>query len=338
MTINPNSGQLIAIKHPPSPLMIIAGAGTGKTFTLQNRITYFIEKRKIKPENILAITYTEKASYELKNRIIKNVGKSAEKMTVSTFHSFCLKILRDYSDEKFPDLFEHSEAVHLLLSRFDELKPFQSDLFALNPQKAILNSILPFYSRMKDELIDIKTLSIDDLLKKKVLNLELGNQLKDLKRIYPKLQKWKKDLRVIDYGDMISLAYELIISNKSALDSIRNQYKHIIIDEFQDNNYALNTIISLIVDAQNSITVVGDDDQVIYSFRGANSYNIQNFKNKYKSDPEFKIISLEQNYRSNQPILDVANSTIKKNNDRIKKFSFPKKRKKAIFQFSSLEI
>ena len=97
MTINPNSGQLIAIKHPPSPLMIIAGAGTGKTFTLQNRITYFIKKRKIKPENILAITYTEKASYELKRRIIKNVGKSAEKMTVSTFHSFCLKILRDYS-------------------------------------------------------------------------------------------------------------------------------------------------------------------------------------------------------------------------------------------------
>ena len=89
----------------------------------------------------------------------------------------------------------------------------------------------------------------------------MGNQLKDLKRIYPILQKWKKDLGVIDYGDMISLAYELIISNKSALDSIRNQYKHIIIDEFQDNNYALNTIISLIVDAQNSITVVGDDDQ-----------------------------------------------------------------------------
>ena len=152
----------------------------------------------------------------------------------------------------------------------------------------------------------------------------MENQIKDLKRIYPKLQKWKKDLGVIDYGDMISLAYKLIISNKSALDSIRNQYKHIIIDEFQDNNYALNTIISLIVDAQNSITVVGDDDQVIYSFRGANSYNIQSFKNKYKSDPEFKIISLEQNYRSSQPILDVANSTIK-NNDRINKVLFSKK-------------
>ena len=167
-----------------------------------------------------------------------------------------------------PDLFEHSEAVHLLLSRFDELKPFQSDLFALNPQKAILDSILPFYSRIKDELIDIETLSIDDLVKKEVVSLELGNQLKDLKRIYPILQKWKKDLGVIDYGDMISLAYELIISNKSVLDSIKNQYKHIIIDEFQDNNYALNTIIALIVDARNSITVVGDDDHDLQLSRG----------------------------------------------------------------------
>jgi DNA helicase II / ATP-dependent DNA helicase PcrA len=318
----PTKNQELAITHSLSPLMIIAGAGTGKTFTLERRILYLINHHKVNPNNILAITYTEKAARELKQRIIDKTGEKASKMTVNTFHSYCYKILKDFSNEQLPSLIEQSESIHMLLSKFDELQPFHSDLYALNPQKAILESFIPLFDRIKDELINLDLISIEELQSDDLISNEIICQLKDIKRIYPLFQNWKKKLNVIDYGDMIYLAYQLLKSNKSILKEVQNQFRHIIVDEFQDNNFALNTIITMISGKRQSITVVGDDDQVIYSFRGANSYNISNFKSNYKHNPNFKAISLEENFRSNQPILDLANYTIKKNNDRIDKVLF----------------
>ena len=315
----PNKSQNAAIRHQPSPLMILAGAGTGKTFTLQNRIVHLINYYEVKPKHILAITYTEKAAKELKGRIINQIGSRAQTMTVSTFHSFCFKILKEFGNDTLPQLLEESEAIHLILEKFDSLGPFQSDEFPLNPKRAINDSFIPFFNRIKDELIDLENISIPKPHLDGPITNEIANQLYDLKRIYPVFQSWKKKLNVIDYGDMVLLAFDLLSKNEEALAAVQNHFRHIIIDEFQDNNFALNEIVTLITGKRKFITVVGDDDQVIYSFRGASSYNIHSFKQNYESHEDYRCISLEDNYRSSQAILDLANESIIHNDNRIEK-------------------
>ena len=316
--ITPNLQQISAIEHPPGPLMILAGAGTGKTFTLENRIVYLIQHYKVDPNHILAITYTEKAARELKSRIVGAIGPSAHSLTVNTFHSFCFKLLKEFGEGHLPQLFDESEAIHMLLERFDEFE-FESDEFPLNPQLAVTESFIPFFNRLRDELIDPSKMVVPEPTENGPLTPEIANQLKDLQGIYPFFKSWKKQLNVIDYGDMIESAFRLLQSNKRILKKVQNQYRHLIVDEFQDNNFALNEIIGLIAGNRQSITVVGDDDQVIYSFRGANSYNIQAFKDRYKSHPGYRSVALEKNFRSTQPILDIANESIQHNVDRMKK-------------------
>lgn len=317
-TPTPNFKQLSAITHPPGPLMILAGAGTGKTFTLENRIVYLIEHYKVNPNHILTITYTEKAARELKTRIVNRVGSYAHTMTVNTFHSFCFSILKEFGDGSLPQLFDESEAIHMLLERFDELQ-FESDEFPLDPQRAVTESLIPFFNRMRDELIDPGKMDIPEIDEDGLMTAEIANQLRDIKNIYPQFQDWKKRINVVDYGDMILSAYELLKSDPLVLKKVQDQFRHIIVDEFQDNNYALNEIIALVAGDRKFITVVGDDDQVIYSFRGANSYNIQAFQDRYGHHPEFSHVSLEENFRSTQPILDIANESIKNNVDRMEK-------------------
>ena len=316
--ISPNSKQRSAIEHPPAPLMILAGAGTGKTFTLENRIVYLIKEYKVDPKHLLAITYTEKAAKELKNRVIEKVGAKAHSMTVNTFHAFCYKLLRD-NDFSSKQLLDESEAVHMFLTRFDELKPFESTEFPLDPQRAITESFMPFFNRMRDELIDPEKVKVSQLKDDDTLTNETRQQLSDLKRIYPLFQSWKEELNVVDYGDMILSAYQMISTNKSILKNIQDNYRHIVIDEFQDNNFALNEIVNLIAGKRKYVTAVGDDDQVIYSFRGANNFNIQAFRERYGDHEKYQSIALETNYRSNQAILDLANESIKNNPERVEK-------------------
>ena len=316
-----NPKQLQAIKHPLAPLMIIAGAGTGKTFTLENRIVYMIQKYNVDPKNILTITYTEKAANELKTRLLKKVGQKAHPMFVGTFHSFCYKLMKDFFTDTATAsvLIDESESVHMLLERYDEFYPLLSDEFSLNPKAAVIESFIPFFNRIRDELIDIKTINYKNLEKFYEDNPELLFQLKDLLRIYPIFQKWKKENNLIDYNDMIKDAYNCLKRDTAVLKKVRKKFNHIIIDEFQDNNYALNEIARLISGENESITVVGDDDQVIYSFRGANAFNISTFEKTYKSNNQYKTITLETNYRSSQPILDLANHSIKNNKERKEK-------------------
>ena len=191
----PNKSQNAAIHHKPSPLMILAGAGTGKTFTLQNRIIHLINCYEVKPKHILAITYTEKAAKELKGRIINQIGSRAQTITVSTFHSFCFKILKEFGNDTLPQLLEESEAIHIFLENFDSLGPFESNEYPLNPKRAINDSFIPFFSRVKDELIDIENMSIPTPNEDGSITNEIVNQLKDLKQIYPIFQSWKKKIK-----------------------------------------------------------------------------------------------------------------------------------------------
>ena len=316
--ISPNEKQRSAIQHPPSPLMIIAGAGTGKTFTIENRITYLIQHFKVDPQHILAITYTEKAAKELQNRIVERIGSSGHTMTVSTFHSLCFKILQDFHNKNI-NLLEESEAIHLFIQKFDELEPFQSDEFPLDPHRAITESFIPFFNRMRDELIEPEFLPVPQHSTDNPITKEISNQLSDLKRIFPIFQSWKKNINVIDYGDMILSAYNILHTDKLILKKVQNQYRHIIVDEFQDNNFALNEIVSMISGKRKYVTVVGDDDQVIYSFRGASSYNIKAFQDRYGSHKNYISISLKDNYRSSQAILNLANDSISNNSERVDK-------------------
>ncbi|MCJ7801374.1 MAG: ATP-dependent helicase, partial [Candidatus Marinimicrobia bacterium] len=270
-----------------------------------------IEHYKLNPENILTITYTERAAKELKTRIAKNIGDTAKAMTISTFHAFCYNIVKENqsSSNSAPILMEDGDAIYLFLRNFDELGPFESRLLVVDPVKSITKSFIPFINRLRDELIDprIKTNPIID---DELITEETIAQLNDLKRIYPLFKKWKNGQNLVDFGDMILKCYELLQSNETVLKKVQDQYKYIIIDEFQDNNYALNEVVGQIIGSNGQITVVGDEDQVVYSFRGASKYNVTAFRNKYKNIDNYTEIALEENFRSTQEILDVANNSI----------------------------
>ena len=225
------------------------------------------------------------------------IGQRAEKMTVSTFHAFCFNLVKEFKPSgATPILLEESEATFLLLNRFNELGPFKSREFHKDPIRAVTESFIPFFNRVRDELIKIneKSKNIESL------DPEKCSQLSDLKRLYPIFQKWKDDMNVVDYGDMILSAFELLNSNTEILQKVQAQYQHLIIDEFQDNNFALNEVIGLIANKKHQITVVGDEDQVIYSFRGASIHNIHLFRDRYNKHPNYLEIALEENFLSNQ--------------------------------------
>ena len=300
-----------AVSHSTSPLMIIAGAGTGKTFTLIQRVAYLINNYNVKPHNILLITYTERATQEMREKVVEELGSHGERIQIGTFHSICFNIVKEFGNTSYnPRILNQSEAVYLLLEAFDELGPFESSEFALDPEKAVINNFLPFFNRCADELIDPNT-QLNQEKSKEVLA-----QINDLKRIFIYFNQIKTKRNIVDYGDMILKAHHLLSSNNKILNICQNRFRHIIVDEFQDNNHALNEVVKLLSGKRQSVTVVGDDDQVIYSFRGASSYNIEVFNKMYGGNKKFSSIPLEINFRSHQQILNVANNIIKDNNER----------------------
>jgi len=333
----PDDAQQKAITHPPAPLMILAGAGTGKTFTLLHRIRHLISSNQIKPENVLLLTFTEKSTKEAKITIREIIGDKASSIFVGTFHSFCHSIIRRYGpEERINDvLWQESDILYFLINHFNEMDFIQSRVFSDNPVRAIRESFIPFFNRISDELLS------PDNLKIKLKEMEHSKewfeqnfpgihdtitrfddvdlQLQDLVNIYAYFQKEKAKINALDFGDMIIGCYEILNKNKSVLTKVRKENRHIFIDEYQDNNYALNKIVNLIAEKQPSITVVGDEDQCIYSFRGANYYNIPDFRNRYASHPNYAEIALVENRRSTQEILDLANATIEINLDRTPK-------------------
>lgn len=290
-----NEEQKEAVTYLNGPLLVLAGAGSGKTKVLTSRIAYLIEKG-ISPYNILAITFTNKAASEMKNRVIKLVGGEANSMQISTFHSFGLKLIRENNyllglDNNFAifDVEDSITAIKRVLRRLN------IDSTKYTP-KAFHNKI----SSLKNDLINSSNYS-------KYARDEFEQMVV---KVYDEYEKEKLNDNAVDFDDLLLLPIKLFRENKNILEKYQERFKYILIDEYQDTNEAQYVLTKLLANRYQNICVVGDSDQAIYGFRGANFKNILNFEKDYKL---CKTIILKKNYRSTKIILDAANSVIKNN-------------------------
>ena len=294
-----NDRQKEAVLYNEGPLLIIAGAGAGKTKTLTTKIAYLIEEGFAYPYNVLAITFTNKAAKEMKDRLYGLIGDLAKKVQVSTFHSFGLKLLRE-NYEKLG-----YEANFVIMDSDDSLtvvkkivKNLGNDLKIFNP-RAIRNKI----SSCKNEMMT------PDMYER----YAVSDYEKVMHKVYEKYEEKLKKNNSVDFDDLLLLPIKLFKENPSILQKYQELYQYILIDEYQDTNEAQYILSKLISAKSRKITCVGDDSQSIYSFRGANYKNILNFEKDYK---DAKTILLEENYRSTSTILDAANQVIKNNTQR----------------------
>ncbi|AUM97046.1 TPA: DNA helicase PcrA [Clostridium botulinum] len=295
-----NKEQYEAATTIDGPLLILAGAGSGKTRVLTHRIAYMIENLNIYPSKILAITFTNKAAGEMKERIKALVGDVVEGMWVSTFHSSCVRILRREIDKLGYDknftIYDTYDQKTLVKQCMEELNINDKEI----TDREIINTI----SNQKDNLISPKEF-------KKFSN---GNYRKDkIADAYILYQKKLKTNNALDFDDLIYKTVELFKTNKEALEFYQRKFKYIMVDEYQDTNKSQYELVKLLASVHRNICVVGDDDQCIYEWRGADISNILNFEKDYK---EAKVIKLEQNYRSKGNILNAANEVIKNNSQR----------------------
>jgi DNA helicase-2/ATP-dependent DNA helicase PcrA len=330
---NLNDEQLEAVKHKEGPLLIIAGAGTGKTSVITRKIAYIIAQKWAKPSEILALTFTDKAAGEMEERVDQLVPYGFVDTQISTFHAFGDRLLRDFAiDLGLPANFKILSATEQAIFMRENLYAFDLKYYRpiSNPLSHI-DELLKHFSRLKDELI-----SPDEYLgwaenqKSPARNAssvadaggETGNQNDaeeqeeqdkqlELAHAYQTYQDLMLQAGNLDYGDQIFLAYKLLKENKKILKDCQKRFKYILVDEFQDTNFAQYQIVRLLSDANKNVTVVGDDDQSIYRFRGASISNILSFKDDYLS---CKQIVLNKNYRSTQEILDASYKLIKHNN------------------------
>ncbi|MGN0316390.1 MAG: ATP-dependent helicase [Lachnospira sp.] len=292
-----NEPQKRAVKQIEGPLLIIAGAGSGKTRVLTNRIAYMIGECGISPTNILAITFTNKAAREMRERVNQTVGDFAGEVWVSTFHSTCVRILRRYIDRI-------GYSTNFTIYDTDDQKSLMKDICKkMNIDTKMLKecSILSVISKAKDELT-----SPDEM------ELNAGNDynMKRIAGIYREYQKALKLNNALDFDDLIYKTVELFEKDEEVLDYYQEKFQYICVDEYQDTNTSQFRLISMLAGKYGNLCVVGDDDQSIYKFRGANIGNILNFEHEF---PGAKVIKLEQNYRSTQTILNAANAVIKNN-------------------------
>jgi len=321
-----NKQQLEAVRHENGPLLIIAGAGTGKTTVISERVSYLILEKKINPSEILALTFTEKAALEMEERIDKKMPYGYTQMWISTFHSFCDRILRQEAIHVGlnPNYKLLTEAECILLIRTNLFK-FDLNYFRPlgNPNK-FLSGLIQHFSRLKDEDISPNEYLRWAQGQKATLRLRSGienkNQKDDkdeieknieLANAYEAYEELKTKEGVMDFSDLISNTLSLFRARKNILKNYQNQFKYILVDEFQDTNYVQNQLAQLLAGEKKNITVVGDDDQSIYRFRGSSISNIIQFKKHY---PKAKIITLTQNYRSTKEILDRSYDLIQNNN------------------------
>lgn len=294
-----NPAQNEAVTHGNGPLLVVAGAGSGKTRVLTSRIAHLINEKGISPFEILAITFTNKAAEEMRHRVVELVGSVAHKMWVSTFHSACVRILRQSSDEigfspNFT-IYDQGDAARLM---GHVIKDLNFDLKRF-PPRALLSKI----SSLKNEGINPNDYldSTENPYDQKVSEIFVEYQLR-LKRA-----------SAMDFDDLLLNTVIIFRKNKSILEQWQNRFKHVLVDEYQDTNLIQNELVSLLAADHRNICVVGDSDQSIYQFRGADVRNILNFEKVF---PDATVIVLDQNYRSTQTILDAANEVISRNSGR----------------------
>ena len=291
-----NDRQKEAVLYNEGPLLIIAGAGAGKTKTLTTKIAFLIEEKNVDPRNILAITFTNKAAKEMKDRLFLQIGSLSKELQVSTFHSFGLKLLREnFEILGYDRNFVIMDSDDSLTVVKKILKDMNYDPKIYNP-KAIRNKI----SSCKNEMMSPEVYD----------RYAVSDYEKVIKEVYEKYQIKLQRNNSVDFDDLLLLPIELFKKNPEILDRYQDLYQYILIDEYQDTNEAQYILTKLLSAKNRKITCVGDDSQSIYSFRGANYKNILNFEKDYK---DAKTILLEQNYRSTSNILDAANQVIKNN-------------------------
>lgn len=298
-----NKEQQEAVLHTEGPLLILAGAGSGKTRVLTYRIAHLIEECEVNPWNILAITFTNKAAGEMRERVDRIVGYGSESVWVSTFHSACVRILRRYIDRLGYDqrftIYDTEDQKTVLK---DVCRRLQIDT-KMYKERMLLGAI----SHAKDEYIspaEFQTAAKGDFRQEKVAE------------VYLEYQKELKKNNALDFDDLIVKTVELFQSCPDVLEYYQDRFRYIMVDEYQDTNTAQFKLVSTLAGKYQNLCVVGDDDQSIYRFRGANIQNILNFEKVF---PGTRIIKLEQNYRSTQNILDAANGVIQNNYGRKEK-------------------
>ncbi len=319
-----NKQQLEAVTHTNGPLLIIAGAGTGKTTVITRRITNLIEQNLAKPNEILALTFTEKAANEMEERVDQLLPLGSYDLWVSTFHAFCERILKQHGLHiGLPNDFELLDDTKQWILIHNNFEKFDLDYYRPlgNPDKFI-DAMLSHFSKCKDELI-----TPEDYLKyAEELGLESGNadlqigkeelamevkRIKELANAYHTYQQLMLEKNYLDFADLIWYTIELLKKRPNIRRHYQEQFKFVMVDEFQDTNIAQYELIKLLLNENKNLVVVGDDDQSIYKFRGASISNILKLKEDF---PKIKELTLIDNYRSNQNILDLAYNFIQANN------------------------
>lgn len=323
-----NPQQKEAVEHFKGPLLILAGAGSGKTRVLTHRIAYLIDHYDVNPYHILALTFTNKAAGEMRERVDQIVGFGAENIWVSTFHSTCVRILRRYIEVLG---YKRSFTIY----DADDQRALMREIIKyldLDPKKYKERAFLNVISNAKDELIGPEDYAAR----------AQGDGMREIyARAYQEYEKRLHDANALDFDDLICKTIQMFQENKDILSYYRNRFRYILVDEYQDTNTAQFKLISLLASTpsddggvEHNLCVVGDDDQSIYKFRGANIMNILNFEQEY---PDTRVIRLEENYRSTQNILDAANAVIHNNTKRKEKALWTRKDKGDSIYYSQFE-
>ncbi len=295
MELNPE--QLEAVHHTDGPLLILAGAGSGKTRVITQRIAYLIKEKKVPPWNLLAVTFTNKAAEEMKNRIHQLLGSGGHDVWISTFHSSCVKILRKSLPEELRHfvIYDDNDSMTLIRNCLEELKIEERSL----PPRSVYSRI----SSAKNDLIgpDAFLNQATDFFEKRAA------------QVYQLYQKKLDSNHAFDFGDLIFRTVRLFQERPDILAQYQALFRYLMIDEYQDTNRAQYVLTRLLAEKHQNLCVVGDDDQSIYRWRGADLNNILNFE---RDNPGCRVIRLEQNYRSTQNILAIANQVISHNKGR----------------------
>ena len=298
-----NEQQKKGVFTTDGPVLLLAGAGSGKTRVLTHRIAYLIDELGVNSWNIMAITFTNKAAGEMKERVENLVGVGSDSIWVTTFHSTCVRILRRYADRIG---YDNNFAIY----DTDDQKTVMKEVckrLRIDTKQLKERTILGAISSAKDELISPPEYELNaagDYRKQKIASA------------YREYQETLRKNNAMDFDDLIMKTVELFKTDQEVLASYQKRFKYIMVDEYQDTNTAQFELIRLLAAGTRNLCVVGDDDQSIYKFRGANIRNILDFEKVY---PEAVVIRLEQNYRSTQNVLDAANAVIKNNTGRKEK-------------------
>lgn len=316
-----NEQQKQGVFAVDGPVLLLAGAGSGKTRVLTHRIAYLIDEIGVQPYNIMAITFTNKAAGEMRERVDSIIGYGASQVWVSTFHSTCVRILHRYIDRiGYDNNFTIYDTDDQKTVMKEVCKRLQIDTKMLK-EKAILSAI----SSAKDELIS----SVDYQLQ------AMGDYHQEkIGKAYVEYQSVLRKNNALDFDDLIMKTVELFKSCPEVLDNYQDRFRYIMVDEYQDTNTAQFELVRLLADKYRNLCVVGDDDQSIYKFRGANIRNILDFEKVY---PEAQVVKLEQNYRSTQNVLDAANSVIQNNRGRKEKALWTKKGQGSLVHFRQFD-